>query len=342
MIRTSESGTLVWEMAFNRRGRMIMRAGAWLRDALRFRRRRRFFFIVNNRNHVRIFAPVVQRLTALAHPCIIADIERESGDRGARRELASAGLSSVGIDVLRAQITRHDALVVANDWYPTVVVETMQLCGQRGVLRIGVVEGARFAHPDRYRNVDRVFGWGASSQAAFKVPVDVVGSPIIEAAWRRPMSTANADFAVIAFKSPGPGAAEHQAWLEQATGACRAVGVPFEISCHPSYRLPPPFVASPREFRDLMPEAALLITQPSTLVHEAMAAGKPVVLFPAVGEPLIEFADPKGAFEIAHDPAELPALLRAALADKDGYHARRRPFLDFHVSIDPHVTAVER
>lgn len=329
-------------MAFNRRSVTIMRAGAWLRDILRLRPRRRFFFIVNNRNHVRIFAPVVQRLTALAHPCVIADIERESGDRGTRRELASAGLSSVGIDILQAQISRHDALVVANDWYPSVVVETMQLCGQRGVPRIGVVEGARFAHPDRYRHVDHVLGWGTSSQAAFKVPVDVVGSPIIEAAWRRPPSATPFDFAVIAFKNPGPGAAEHQAWLEQATGACRAVGLPFEISCHPSYRLPPPFVASQREFRDLMPEAAVLITQPSTLVHEAMAAGKPVVLFPAGGEPLMEFGDPKGAFEIARDPADLPALLRAALAGKDGHRERCRPFLDLHVSIDPSVTAVER
>lgn len=321
---------------------MRTRAGAWLRDALRFGRRRRFFFIVNNRNHVRIFAPVVQRLAALAHPCIIADIERESGDRGARRELASAGLASVGIDVVQAQITLRDTLVVANDWYPAVVVETMELCGQRGVPRIGVIEGARFAHPDRYRRVDRVLGWGPSSKTAFNVPVDVVGSPIIEAAFRRPVATTAADFAVVAFKSPGPDVAEQQAWLDQATGACRTLGLPFEISCHPSYRLPPPFVASQREFRDLVPQAAVLITQPSTLVHEAMATGKPVVLFPAGGEPLIEFGDPKGAFEIAHDPAKLPALLRAALAGKDSYRARCRAFLDFHVSIDAHVSAVER
>ncbi len=304
----------VGEMAFNRRRMTFMRASAWLRGALRPRAPRRLFFIVNNRNHVRIFAPVIHRLTELAHPCIIADIERESGDRGARRELAAAGLSSVGIDVLQAQISRNDALVVANDWYPTVVVETMQLCAQRGVLRIGVVEGARFAHPDRYRHVDQVLGWGPSSRDTFKIPVDVVGSPIIEAAWRRPPSAAPFDFAVIAFKHPGAGEATQREWLEQTTSACRTAGLPFEITCHPSYRLPPPFVPSQREFRDLMPGAAVLITQPSTLVHEAMAAGKPVVLFPAANEPLMEFVDPKGAFEIARGPADLPALLRAALA----------------------------
>jgi hypothetical protein len=320
----------------------LMRAGAWLRRALRRRGPCRFVFIVNNRNHVRIFAPVVHRLTELSHPCIITDIERESGDRGARRELASAGLSSVGIDVLRAQITRHDLLVVANDWYPTVVVETMQLCGQRCVPRIGVVEGCRFGHPDRYRYVDQVLGWGASSRDAFKVPVHIVGSPIIEAAWRRPASTATSDFAVIAFKSPGPAAAAQQEWLEHATSACRAAGIAFEISCHPSYRLPAAFAPSQREFRDLMPEAAVLISQPSTVVHEAMAAGKPVVLFPVAGEPLLEFADPRGAFDIAHDPADLPALLRAALTGKDSYRERCRAFFDFHVSIDPDVAAVER
>jgi hypothetical protein len=329
-------------MASNRRGVTLMRAGAWLRGALRPRVHRRFFFIVNNRNHVRIFAPVIHRLTELAHACITADIERESGDRGARRALASEGLSSVGIDILKAQITRHDALVVANDWYPTVVVETMQLCGQRGVQRIGVIEGGRFAHPDRYRRVDLVLGWGASSQDAFEVPVHVVGSPIIEAAWRRPASIATAEFAVIAFKFPGPAAATQHEWLEHAIGACRAVGLPFEISCHPSYRLPAAFAPAQREFRDLMPEAAVLISQPSTVVYEAMAAAKPVVLFPVADEPLLEYADPKGAFEIARDPADLPALLRAALAGRGRYRERCRPFLDFHVSIDPNVAAVER
>jgi hypothetical protein len=77
-------------------------------------------------------------------------------------------------------------------------------------------------------------------------------------------------------------------------------------------------------------------------VHEAMATGKPVVVFPAAHEQLMEFADPKGAFEIAREAAELPALLRAALAGKDGYRERCRRFLDHHVSIDPQLDAVER
>jgi CDP-glycerol glycerophosphotransferase (TagB/SpsB family) len=91
-----------------------------------------------------------------------------------------------------------------------------------------------------------------------------------------------------------------------------------------------------------MPEAAVLISSPSTVVYEAMAAGKPVVLFPVAGEPLLEFAEPKGAFEIARDPADLPDLLRAALAGKDGCRDRCRGFLDFHVSIDPKVASTER
>jgi hypothetical protein len=77
-------------------------------------------------------------------------------------------------------------------------------------------------------------------------------------------------------------------------------------------------------------------------VYEAMAAGKPIVLFPVADEPLIEFSDTRGAFEIARESAELPSLLRAALADQDHYRDRCHAFLDFHVSIDPHVAAVER
>ena len=310
-------------------GVTLMRAGAWLRRALRSFSHGDFYFIVNNRNHVRIFAPVVHRLIALSQPCIIADIERESGDRGARRELAAAGLSSVGIDILRQQITRRDLLVVANDWYPDVVVETMQLCGRRGVLRIGVDRGLPLAQPDRYRHrrsrarMGRVEPRRVRSPGSRRRLADHRGGVAAAAA-----IVATPDFAVIAFKDPGPTAAAQQAWLEQTTGACRALGIPFEISCHPSYRLPQAFAASQREFRDLMPEAAVLIAQPSTLVYEAMAAGKPVVLFPAADEPLLEFADPNGAFDMAREPAELPALLRAALAGRHDCRERCRAFFD--------------
>ena len=91
-----------------------------------------------------------------------------------------------------------------------------------------------------------------------------------------------------------------------------------------------------------MPNATVLISQPSTAVFEAMAAGKPVVLFPAGNEALMEFSDPKGAFEIARDPAELSTMLRTALAGKDSYRDTCRLFFEFHVNIDPQVSATER
>jgi hypothetical protein len=316
--------------------------GSRLLSALRSPRQGRFFFIVNNRNHVRIFAPIVHRLVELSVPCIITDIERESGDRGARRALAAAGLSSIGLEALKKQIGRRDVLVVANDFYPNEVIATMDLSGRRGALRIGVVEGCRFMQSDRYRRVDHLLAWSASCREAFTIPVHVVGSPIVEEAQRSSGESSTVEFVVINFKHPGPTLRDQQDWLLHATAACRAIAIPFQISVHPSYLLPAGFAAATQKFQDLMTKASVLISQPSTVVFEAMAIGKPTVLFPSLNEPLVEFADPKGAFEIARDPVDLPTMLRTALAGKDNYRDRCRAFFEFHVNIDPHISATQR
>jgi hypothetical protein len=289
---------------------------------------------------VRILGPTIQRLIAHSLPCSIADIERESGDRGARRELAAIGLSSISINELQDRIGFYDVLVVANDFHPDVVVSTMELCRQRKTLRVGVIEGSNFSDPDRYRRVDHVLGWGLSCREAVDAPVHIVGSPIIEAAWRRPSAFALPPFVLINFKHDGE-ADERRAWIEQAIAACKTVGIPFRISSHPRTPVPPGFPIA-QDLNGLMPGASAVLSPPSTVVFEAMAAGKPVVLFPPANGSLQEFADTKGAFEIARDPAELPAMLRSALEGKDSYRDRCRAFFDFHVSIDPEVSASER
>jgi hypothetical protein len=242
------------------------RLAGWLRAALRLPQNGRFFFIVNNRNHVRIFAPIVRRLVELSRPCILADIEKESGDRGARRALALAGLSSVNLDALRRQISRRDVLVVANDFYPDEVIATMELCRQRGTLCIGVVEGCRFAQPGRYRRVDHLLAWSAACREAFTIPVHVVGSPIVEEARRRSASFSTSEFAVINFKRPGRTVGEQQAWLEHAIAACDAIDIPFRISVHPSFPAPPGISIATQDLEDLMPNATVFISPPSCLI----------------------------------------------------------------------------
>ncbi|MBF8253710.1 MAG: hypothetical protein HW373_405 [Deltaproteobacteria bacterium] len=88
--------------------------------------------------------------------------------------------------------------------------------------------------------------------------------------------------------------------------------------------------------------ASALISRPSTTIYQALAAGVPVVHFPAEEEDLAEFADPFGAFETAGDAHELPELLRQAIAGRDTVRERGRLFLERHVSIDPARTATQR
>jgi hypothetical protein len=98
---------------------------------------------------------------------------------------------------------------------------------------------------------------------------------------------------------------------------------------------------SSRDFGELLPEALALITRPSTTVYEAIACGIPVVLFPPV-KPLVEFAEPLGAFRLTQTEAALPDDLARAVASRPAYREIGRAFLEANLSIDPERTAAAR
>jgi hypothetical protein len=337
-----------WSSLVSSGAHLCARAGATIRGIPRTGRSRKLtqgslFFIVNNRNHVRILAPIAIRLRELSLTCDFADIERQSGDRGARKELARFGLVSTDLEQLMPAIGPGDIMVVANDWYPDEVTAAMRHCEGQEILRIGIMEGCHFALPDRYQRVNHVLAWGPSSLSVFADRARVVGSPIIEAAWRRSGSFAAPGFAIVNYKFGGNAPPERREnWLLGAIRACQAVGLSVQVSRHPSNSDPLNVPLADREFRDLLVDASVVVSRPSTVLLESMAAGKPVVLYPDIDDGLLEFGEPRGAFDIARSSMELTAALQTALAEKETYRDRCKSFFEFHVSIDPQLSAIDR
>jgi glycosyltransferase involved in cell wall biosynthesis len=288
--------------------------------------------VVHNRNHVRLFAPSAQILRGRGLSVRFAHLEYCYGDEGAVTELGRLSVEPHPFAQVANRLRRGDVVAVANDWGPDQVVDGLKRAAQRGATLFGLVEGCKAADPRRYRLVHRILALGPASADLFGERATVVGSPIVERALTAGATFETPPFAVVNDKFVYDAFDRREGWLAAAERACAANGLRCVTSPHPSGAS---FVAGGPDFFDLISRAALLITRPSTVALEAMACGKPVVLFPAGNEDLFEFADAGDAVEVADDSAELAAAVARAVAAAPGYRARCRPFLVRHVAFDP-------
>lgn len=326
--------------------RNILAPKGWIRQLtrrLRGDRPPRFVFVVHNRNHARIMVPVAAQLAHRAIACEFVDVEAETWDNGATSEIARYGWISTPLAQLARPLRPSDVLVLAVDWWPAQLLALIEECRKNGMRVIGLNEGCRFAQPFRYRQVDKMLAWGPSSLAAFDRPVEIVGAPMIESCLRASPTFESPPYAVINYKFTFDMQKGRESWIRDAIAACKAAALSFRISRHPNDRddfldLP----LEPRGIEELMLGASALISRPSTTIYQALAAGVPVVHFPAENEELVEFADPFGAFESASVADELPELLRRAIAGRATVRERSRLFLERHVSIDPARPATQR
>lgn len=301
-------------------------------------RARRIWFVAHNRNHVRLFADAADLLAGDGHRVAFADLELFYGNEGASQEVRSRGRDSRPFAEVARRAGAGDKIVVANDWGPPPLVAGLVAAVERGALLIGLVEGAKAAEPRRYRLVHRMLALGPASARLFDVPTDIVGSPILDQAFASAAVSAEPRFAVINDKFVYDARDLRAAWLNAAQSACMACGLAPLVSPHPSGAA----VSTESEFAALIRRAALLVTRPSTVVFEAMALGKPVVLFPVAGEPLYEFADAGPALETCDDAGALEAGVRRALAAAPAHRERCRTFLEDHVAYDPREPAAAR
>jgi glycosyltransferase involved in cell wall biosynthesis len=301
-----------------------------------------FFFFVHNQNHVRLLVPVAERLRAQNCAVTFVDVEASHYREGAVLELHRLGSSSVSIEEFAKWPPSRGVFVLANDWAPILLIEFLDRLGRDAIKLVGVVDGCRFALPDRYTKVDYVLGWGPSSRTCFKQTVIIAGSPIIEAARARQVSYCVPPLVAVNYKFTYKYTGLAQSWIASVVRACEKIGLPYALSAHPSNRSTAPGAIPIEDINRLLDRASVLVTRPSTVAYEAMARGTPVVLFPIPGEPLVEFKQPMGAFEVTCDADALPDLISDALLIRDDYKSRCRKFLEYHVEFGTQGEAIAR
>lgn len=295
---------------------------------------RQFFFLVHNRNHVRLFAPVAHAVHQAGQNVQFVHLQELQKRPTAPATLREMRLGAIPVSELLKNLSTAATVVVGNDWSPAPLPAILLRAKVLGARLVGIVEGCRFGLPPRYQLVDQVLAWGPSSSEQLKRQVDVVGSPAIEWAASDRSWFADPPFAAVndkfAYRFEGVATDTH--WLSDVLTACRDAGITAAVSTHPGNPEASSVSDSP-DIDDLLRSSSVLISRSSTVIYEALARGKPVVLYPTPGEKLCEFAEPMRAFEIAGSAPELETMIRRALGRIPEQANLGAAFLAHHVDI---------
>jgi len=285
-----------------------------------------------------LLAPIAARVERAA-PVIFVQLEDIHYNEGARAAIQEHPFRVISADQFGKVVSGNALVVLCNDWAPSGLTDLIARARSVGAITVGLVEGCRFAMPHRYQHVDHVFALGPSSIGLYKQPTYVVGSPLVEAAAWEEKFCLIPRFAAINYKFTYDALDERDQWLSAAILACKQAGIAYALSRHPSDR----HVDTKHSFQpinDLLQGAAVLITRSSTVIYEALARYKTVILFPTAAEKLFEFADPQDAFLIAYDEESLLKSIKDALHTNEGRMTAGQNFLHRHIKIGKRGEAV--
>jgi len=304
---------------------------------------KRVFFVVHNKNHVTIFRDIAKELSARGIECRFVTIGGHRHESQAVAALEAGMLPRIDLSEVLRSATHGDILCVGNDWGPSRLRRAIKVLKQNGVQILGVVEGARFLLSNQYKRVDKLLCWGPSGHDIGAKSIQIVGSPVIERAFRTRHADRTGCRVLINYKFSGTVKDKEFAWGHAAIAAAQEIDPDFTFSTHPSNKNVPQQVRiSPEPFSRLLADATVVITRSSTVIYEALASGACVIYAPLADEPRAEFADPAGAFEIAANATELREKARLHQANPRLDSVAAQAFLDRHVSIDPGKSAIVR
>ena len=303
---------------------------------------RTVFFVPHNRNNVRLLAEAAEILTRRGIGCLFAHLDGLKSGGVARPELEARGLRYIDFAELEQAIRPRDMLVTGNDYAPQFFRRFIDSINFEMVRVVGYIGGARLLQPHRFVRADYILAMGPAALRQRYQPTYVVGSPVIE----RAIKNAGARhpeglFVLVNFKGDIDDPSDRDS-LEAVTAACAELGLACVISVHPTMfakvEMPNKSAA---DFAQLLPDAMVLVTRPSTTVYEAVACGIPVVLFPLVS-PMVEFDRPEGAFKPTSSRHDLVEDIRAAIRSRPTYFEQGMRFLNANLSIDPEIPAAQR
>jgi hypothetical protein len=94
---------------------------------------------------------------------------------------------------------------------------------------------------------------------------------------------------------------------------------------------------------ELIEQCSVFVSRFATGIIEALAAGKPAIYFNPHGEKVRKFAEPLGAFRIAHNANELGEAIQTTLDDIESgtdFRQQAAAFLKYHADFDGESSAV--
>ncbi|RAZ77255.1 hypothetical protein [Mesorhizobium atlanticum] len=303
---------------------------------------RTVFFVPHNRNNVRLLAEAAEILTRQGVRCVFAHLDGLKRGGVARPELEARGLRYIDFAELERVIRPGDMMVTGNDYAPQFFRRFIDSINFGMVRVVGYIGGARLVQPHRFFRADYILAMGPAALRQRYQPTYVVGSPVIE----RAIKNAGARhpeglFVLVNFKGEIDNSSDRES-LEAVAAACAELGLAYVISVHPTMfaKVEMPNKSN-LDFAQLLPDALVLVTRPSTTVYEAIACGIPVVLFPPVS-PMVEFDRPEGAFKPNSSRHDLVKDIRAAVRGRPSYFEQGQRFLNANLSIDPKTPAAQR
>jgi hypothetical protein len=240
-------------------------------------------------------------------------------EEGAREAMAVLGIE---VDRIRSgDVGRHFGLLVANDWGPAEKywvhrfrkIGTPTACLQESVIDFG-------GPARRMRWVDYPLLQGAASvEPLGRRIVFLTGNPRYEqlrpqAMPRRRKILINSNFTY------GIHEEVRDSWLESVVSACTSERCDYLIAQHPRDQAD---LAKYNRIRSnsgnvqqLLVEHDILVTRFSSLIHEALALGRPVIYFNPHQETMLYDFEPDGFhLRLVNEAGQLPGAIASALAD---------------------------
>jgi hypothetical protein len=135
-------------------------------------------------------------------------------------------------------------------------------------------------------------------------------------------------------------------WVNQVLDASRSLGLDTLISIHPRDTMPRfdwPVNLGPIE--RFLPDAAVVVSPPSTVIFTALALGVPVACHqcPPLRQRMPDaFDEPHGAFRVSENLAELTKSIEEAIACPSNCREKSQEFFTRHISVIPGRTMTER
>ncbi len=288
-------------------------------------------FCPSNDTHTKLFDPIARHLSSsqfLLH-------DRRPEER-AREMMESLGISCFDGGAESLEELRPSVIVVGNDWYDGAW-ELFERAYALGIPTVCIQEGCLdFETHARMRYCDYAFIQGPVMLDHVTATSHFMsGNPRFDSIATRPLPEhpvvmLNCNFTY------GVEEGNREAWIGEISSVCRQLETEYFISQHPRDRGVFPNDPVRRSHAGVVHEhvadSSVLVTRFSTLVYEAMRAGRRVVYYNPHGETMRLFnEDETGGIFKAHDRASLHrALVAATKPACEQTEARRASFMNWH------------